>query len=144
MSPAERIAARYPDPRRPWLKWVVALIVLPLLGFWLWISVVRSNPPLTAQVTTFTVTGSNSIDISLMIDRSSPTVSGRCLVQAAAQGGDRHRRRRGSPAAAQGGEQVGEVWYAVAPAERAVTQEQLSLRTYRPPVTATVGQCRTD
>lgn len=128
MSPAERIAARYPDPRRPWLKWVVALIVLPLLGFWLWISVVRSNPPLTAQVTTFTVTGSNSIDISLMIDRSSPTVSGRCLVQAAAQGG----------------EQVGEVWYAVAPAERAVTQEQLSLRTYRPPVTATVGQCRTD
>lgn len=125
---AERIAARYPAPRRPWLKWVVAAMVLPLLALWLWISVVKANPPLTAQVTTFTVTGSNSIDIAMMIDRSSPQVSGRCLVQATAQGG----------------EQVGETWYAVAAASQKVTTEQVSLRTFRPPVSATVGQCRAD
>ncbi|OYO01021.1 DUF4307 domain-containing protein [Enemella evansiae] len=126
LSPAERIAARYPDARRPWLKWVVALIVLPLLGVWLWISVDQSNPPVTAQVVSFTVTGNNTINITLMIDRSSADVTGRCLVQATAQGG----------------EQVGEVWYAVAAADREVTQEQVSLRTFRPPVSATISKCQ--
>ncbi|WP_176451813.1 DUF4307 domain-containing protein [Enemella dayhoffiae] len=120
-----RIAARYPQPRRPWLIWVIAAVVLPLLGFWLWISTVKANPPLTASVTSFVVTGPNAMEVELMIDRSRPEVSGRCLVQASAHGG----------------EKVGEIWYAVRPAGAEVTRERTSLRTFRPPESAAVSQC---
>lgn len=120
-----RIAERYPVRKRPWLIPLIAVPLVALLGFWLWLSAFHSNPPLTADVTSFVVTSDTEIAVRVMVDRSSPEVTGQCLVFAQAPNFER----------------VGEVWLAVPPSQREVEQVDLTIRTFRRSTSASVDRC---
>lgn len=123
-----RIAERYPDRRRPWLVPVVAVPLLALLAFWLWVSAFHANPALSADVTGFQVTSDSEIRVRVMIDRARPEVSGRCLVYAQAPDFER----------------VGEVQVPVAASDRKVEQIVVTIRTFRRSTSASVDGCRAD
>ncbi|MDO5683510.1 MAG: DUF4307 domain-containing protein [Propionibacteriaceae bacterium] len=124
----ERIAARYPQRRRPWLVPVIAAPLLALLVFWLWISAFHANPPLTADVAGFEVTSDQEIKVTLNVDRSRPEVTGHCLVFAQAPDFER----------------VGELRVPIAASDRKVEQMHVTIRTFRLSTTASVERCVAD
>ena len=121
----ERIAARYPSTRRRWLVPVLAVPLLALLVFYLWLAAFHSNPPLAAQVTGFHVDSDSAITVRLMVDRASPEISGQCLVYAQAVNHER----------------VGEIWMQVPASDREVDHLEVTLRTFRLATTAAVDRC---
>jgi hypothetical protein len=123
----ERIAARYPSPKRRWLVPVLAVPILALLVYYLWLSAFHSNPPLTAQVTGFRVDSDSAITVGVMVDRARPEVSGQCLVYAQAVNHER----------------VGEVWMPVPASDRKVEYLAVTIRTFRLATTASLDHCTT-
>lgn len=121
----ERIAARYPNPKRRWLVPVIAIPMTALLVFYLWLSAFHSNPPLTAQVSGFEVTSDSEITVRVLVDRARPEVSGRCLIHAQAPNSER----------------VGEIWMAVPASAHTVETMEVTIRTFRLATTASVDRC---
>lgn len=121
----ERIAARYPSTKHRWLVPVVAIPLVALLAFYLWLSAFHSNPPLTAQVSGFVVNSDSEITVRVLVDRAQPDVSGQCLVYVQAANFER----------------VGEVWMPVPASDRKVEHLEVTVRTFRLSTSASVDRC---
>lgn len=124
----QRIAERYPVRNRPWLVPVIAIPLIALLAFWLWVSAFHSNPPLTATVSGFEVTSDQEIDVTVLVDRARPEVSGTCLVYVQAPNYER----------------VGEAQLEVPPSDVTVEELSITVRTFRLSTAAAVGSCTAD
>lgn len=75
-----RIAARYPRRRR-WPLLTIGILLATLLGTWtLWTAISRSNPPVSAQLTSFEIVSDSEVSVVLHIDRPDPSVRGVCTV----------------------------------------------------------------
>lgn len=124
----QRIAERYPRRSRPWLIPVIGVPLLALVVYWLWLSAFHSNPPLAATVASFEVLSADRIHVTVLVDRSDPDISGRCLVFAQAPDYER----------------VGETMLEVPPSQRRVENLEITLRTFRESTSASVGTCTAD
>lgn len=83
---AERIRRRYPQPRipRPVLVALVGIAVL-IAGSWLiWVATVRSNPPVAANISAYTVLSDTRITATLTVERPDPARPVACRVMAQA------------------------------------------------------------
>mgnify|MGYP002735319945 CR=1 FL=1 len=124
----QRIAERYPTRRRPWLAPLIAVPLVALVGFWLWLSAFHSNPPLLADVAAFEVVSDQEIRVRVLVDRAQPEVSGQCLVYAQAPDYER----------------VGELMVPVPAADRKVEYIEVTIRTFRRSTSASVDTCSAD
>lgn len=126
----ERIEARYAKPRTPhWLVVTAVVVVATLLtGYWVWVSLHHSNPPLSADVSSFRVVSDDTIDVDVLIDRASPEQSGSCLVYVQAINYER----------------VGEVMVRVPPSSQKIDRTTVTVHTIRRAMAAAVDHCTAD
>ena len=83
---AERLRRRYPPPRvsRPVIITLVAVGVVGAIAWVIWAASSYATPPVSAQVSGYSVTSNTTIDVTLTVDRRDPTRPATCrvLVQA--------------------------------------------------------------
>ena len=127
---AERVRLRYPPPRVPRRVVVAVVAVGAAVGLaWLvWSASFHSTPPVSAQVSAYTVLSDTEIAATLTVDRPDPArpVTCRLLAQA----------KDFSP--------VGELLVRVAGTSAQVVNRRVKIVTLRPAVTATVKGCTVD
>jgi uncharacterized protein DUF4307 len=122
----ERIRRRYPPKRlSPAVIAIVGVVILGLLGYVVWVASHRANPPVTGRIDTFAVVSDNEMRATLAVDRPDPAVAARCFLIVQAVGYDR----------------VGERWIDIPPGTERVTQQQVSLRTFKRGTAISVESC---
>ena len=124
---AERLRLRYPPPRvpRPVLVAVVAVGAAVGLAWLIWSASFHSTPPVSAQVSAYTVLSDTEIAFTLTVDRPDPSRPVVCRVLAQA--------KDFSP--------VGELQVRVPGTSAQVVNLRETLVTLRPAVTATAKGC---
>lgn len=123
----ERLRRRYPPPLlpRPVLVGLVAVLVVGALGWLLWTASVRSNPPVSGQVASFTIVSDTQIDLTLTVDRPDPSVPVVCTVIAQASNFER----------------VAELPVEVGASEHRVVDIPVSMQTFRRATSASLDHC---
>lgn len=123
----ERLRRRYPPPRvpRPVLVGLVAVLVVGALGWLLWTASIRSNPPVSGQVASFTVVSDTQLDLTLTVDRPDPSVPVVCTVIAQSSNFER----------------VAELPVEVGASEHRVVDVPVSLKTFRRATSASLDHC---
>lgn len=79
---AERLRRRYPPPRtpRPVLIGLVAAVAALGMTWLIWAALSNANPTVSGQVLSYEVTSDTSIDITITVQRSDPSVPATCRV----------------------------------------------------------------
>lgn len=123
----ERLRRRYPPPRvpRPVIITLVAVGAIAALVWLLWVASVRSSPPVSGQVSTYTVVSETQIDLTLTVDRPDPSIPVVCTVIAQAANFER----------------VGEMPVEVAASEHRVVDVPVSLKTFHEATSASLDHC---
>lgn len=122
----ERIKRRYPPQRlSPAVLGVLAVVVLVLIGYVIWVAVHRANPPVTGRIDTFQVVSDNEMKASLTVDRPDPSVAVKCFLIVQAVGYDR----------------VGERWIEVPAGTGKLTSVDASVRTFKRGTAISVESC---
>lgn len=114
---AARIARRYPRPRLPRWGWIPLAVALALVGgaWLLWSATVRSNPPVSGQVTSFSVVSDTEVQATLTVQRPDPSVAARCTLVAQAVTYER----------------VGQLPVEIAPSGATLETHSLTIRTFK-------------
>jgi hypothetical protein len=122
----ERIARRYPPPRRSRL-WIPAALVLAAVGVvWLvWAGGHGALGVVSARVDAFTVRSDTLIDVTVTVERPDPSRGAECQLYAQAVSHDR----------------VGELTVVVPPGGQSLTQLDIGVRTYLRATTAVIDSC---
>ncbi|WP_375430353.1 DUF4307 domain-containing protein [uncultured Friedmanniella sp.] len=83
---AVRLSRRYPPPRvsRPVLIVLVAAGSAVALGWLIWAALLHAEPVVSAQVPYYNVTSDTSIDVTITVQRSDPSIPVTCRVIAQA------------------------------------------------------------
>ena len=125
---AERISRRYPrrgTPRWLWIPLAAALGAVLLL--WTgWAGWHAAHPDVAAQVVGFTVVSDTQIDALVTVQRTDVNSTVECTATALAVTY----------------ETVGQLPFTWQPTGKELQTEWVSIRTFKRPVTAQVGQCR--
>lgn len=123
----ERLRRRYPPPRvsRPVLVGLVGLLTVAALTWLIWTATVRSNPPVSGQVATYTVVSDTQLDLTLTVDRPDPSLPVVCTVFAQAENFER----------------VAELPVEVGASEHRVVDVPVSLTTFRRATSASLDRC---
>ena len=124
---AERLRRRYPQPvlRRPVIVAGTA-VVAAVFGAWLvWSAWFHAHPPVTAQVSAYTVASDSKVALTLTVDRPDPSKAATCRVVAQAVDFST----------------VAEQTVAVAPSIHRVVDLPLTLVTVRRATSASVREC---
>ena len=120
-----RIAARYPRPRR-WPLVALGVVLAVLLGSWtLWTATWHANPPVSAQVLSFTVVSDSEVSVVLHVGRSDPSVTGVCTVITQSENY----------------QQVGELHAQIAPGTTRLTDVTVTVRTIARATSASLQSC---
>ena len=123
----ERIRQRYPRQRlSPALMVVLAVVVLTMIGYVIWVAAHRANPPVTGRIDTFQVVGDNELKATLTVDRPDPSVAVKCFLVVQAVSYDR----------------VGERWVEVPGGAARLTTVDVSVRTFKRGTAISVDSCR--
>jgi len=123
----ERIRQRYPRKRlSPALMVVLAVVVLTMIGYVIWVAAHRANPAVTGRIDTFQVVGDNELKATLTVDRPDPSVAVKCFLIVQAVSYDR----------------VGERWAEVPGGTARLTTVDVSVRTFKRGTAISVDSCR--
>ena len=121
-----RIRARYPKQRlSPAVLGVLAVVVLALVGYVIWVAAHRANPPVTGRIDTFQVASDNEMKATLTVDRPDPSIAVKCFLVVQAVGYDR----------------VGERWIEVPAGSEHLTTLDVTLRTFKRGTAISVESC---
>ena len=122
----ERIRRRYPPQRlSPAVLGVLAVVVVMLIGYVIWVAVHRASPPVTGRIDTFQVVSDTEMKASLTVDRPDPSVAVKCFLIVQAVGYDR----------------VGERWIEVPAGTEKLTTVDAAVRTFKRGTAISVESC---
>ena len=127
-SDAARIARRYPKtgtPRWLWIPLAAALGTLLLL-WTAWAGWDAANPPVAGKVVGFKVVSDTQIDVQVTVQRADVTDRVQCQVRAKAISYDT----------------VGQLPFTWEPTGSELQTAWVSVRTFKPAVTATLDYCK--
>ena len=127
-SDADRIARRYPRSTAPRWLWIpIACVLGAVLLIWtIWAGVKGANPPVAARIVSFNVVSDTQIDALITVQRTDVNSTVECTATAQAVTY----------------ETVGQLPFTWQPTGKELQTEWVSIRTFKRPVTAQVGQCR--
>ncbi|AXE39427.1 DUF4307 domain-containing protein [Acidipropionibacterium virtanenii] len=122
----ERISQRYPRRRpRLWIP-LVCLAGALLVAWTVWSGLHHSDEPMQVQLFGYQVVGDSSVEVTLDVHRSDPSVSGSCTVYALSQDNQR----------------VGETPLRIVPASSEDVRITAHVKTFSKAVTAQLENCQ--
>ena len=127
MTAAERLARRYPQPRRNrfWIPLAIGFALLT--AAWLaWAGGYGATGTVTARVDAFVVRSDTQIDVTVSVDRPDPSKAAECLLFAQAVTYDR----------------VGETKVRIDAGGSKLTTTTVELRTFKRATTADLEGCK--
>ncbi|MGD3563345.1 DUF4307 domain-containing protein, partial [Xanthomonas citri pv. citri] len=78
----ERIANRYPSPRRaPWVVLIIVLAVI-LIGWTVWTGLYHADLPIRASLHGYHAASDSRVDATIKLHRPDPSVAGSCTLVA--------------------------------------------------------------
>lgn len=78
----ERIANRYPSPRRaPWVVLIIVLAVI-LIGWTVWTGLYHAEQPIRASLHGYQAVSDSRVDVTIKLHRPDPSVAGSCTLVA--------------------------------------------------------------
>ncbi|MDO5534791.1 MAG: DUF4307 domain-containing protein [Propionibacteriaceae bacterium] len=129
VTDAERIARRYPASRTPRWVWVVLAVFLAVVGgtWMVWSGLYNANPPISAKIVSWQVTGDQTMDVRVTTQRPDPSVPAVCTVAAQAVSY----------------ETVGQYDIELAPGTEELEHHDLEIRTFKRATSVKVLACHT-